>query len=75
MERGLWGWWVGMMGGGNRSGRMMGDGITKSGFKAPLVVHMEGSRGGGGVDTYFYPVSYIWMDPARKSYYIVYLMI
>lgn len=49
------------MGGGSRGRGDDGEGITKSGFKAPLACP-HGGRGGEGV--YFCPLSYIWMDPS-----------
>lgn len=63
MKGGLWGWWVGMMGGGKKGrGGMVGMELQRGDSKHPLFVHMEGGRG-----VYFYPVSYRWIDPARKT--------
>lgn len=58
MERALWGWWLGTMGGHNLRGDD-GDEITKWGLKAPLVC----SNWKDVVNRVLY---YTFMGPARK---------
>lgn len=43
MKEGLWGWWVGMMGGGNRGRGMMRMELQSRDSKHPLFFHMGGN--------------------------------